>query len=168
MEYLALQSAASGQPMSDLNVFGIPNAAPSTNDTTPLLQRLAEVINNGYAISNQNVSDNLDRLNAAIMGLGYPNNSFRLRVTGGDRYLDANGNVRSSTTHEIVRRADRTSSHIVTNGARAADLSVEGVPDDVFDRALRETDFDPAMTEREYDNGHTHISLPRRLGLPQR
>jgi hypothetical protein len=41
------------------------------------------------------------------------------------------------------------------------DISVEGVSNELFDAAIRLTDFLSANTRR-YADGHTHIALPNR------
>jgi len=167
MRELALAGASSEQPGSLFDVFGIPGMTTPADNDAPARQQLAEVLYNGYILSNPNVPDNLDLINALLVSRGYPDRSFQLGVTGGDRYLDAAGNVRSSTNHAIVPGADRTSPHLDVNGARAVDLQVTGIPNDVFDQVLRQTNFAPGMTLR-YPDGHTHISLPPQFGLPRR
>jgi RHS repeat-associated protein len=110
----------------------------------------------------------LYRLNQAIVDRGLLDDSFTLKVTGGDRYLDCAGGVRSLKTHEIVPGSDRTSPHLIKNGARALDLRVTGVSNSLFDSALRGTDFAPRYTQRYRHTRHTHISLPneRRFDVP--
>jgi RHS repeat-associated protein len=113
-----------------------------------------------YVLNNPYVHANLHRLNQELINQGRSNNDFTLRITGGDRYVDSQGNIRSSTTQEIVRTT-RTSEHLIENGARGVDLNVSGANKRDFDRALRNTDFLPENTRR-YPDGHTHIALPRR------
>lgn len=113
-----------------------------------------------YVLSNPQVRSNLERLNQIIVDSGIPDSSFTLRVTGGDRYQDCEGNIRSSTDDSIVADSSETSPHLISRGARAADLSVTDVNNLVFDNALRQTDFLPANTLRNYPDEHTHIALP--------
>lgn len=114
-----------------------------------------------YILQNPQVRADLERLNQEIINQGgLADADFVLQVTGGDRYIDPAGNIRSATTGEIVRGATRTSPHLIERGARAVDLRVTGVPDAMFDRALRNTEFLPANTQRGYADRHTHISLP--------
>ncbi|MDT8385446.1 MAG: RHS repeat-associated core domain-containing protein [Gammaproteobacteria bacterium] len=119
-----------------------------------------ELNTGGFVLNNPQVTSNLQALNQAIINQGLSNSDFQLTVTGGDRYRDAAGNIRSSTNNEIIPNSSPTSPHLIERGARACDLSVSGVQDDVFDRALRDTDFLPQNTIRDYDDGHTHIGLP--------
>ncbi|MFZ5503509.1 MAG: RHS repeat-associated core domain-containing protein [Pseudomonadota bacterium] len=135
--------------------------AYTANDPINFIDPLGlELSTGGYVLNNPQVTANLQALNQAIIKQGLNNSNFQLTVTGGDRYRDAAGNVRSSTNNEIIPNASPTSPHLIERGARACDLSVSGVPNDVFDRALRDTDFIPQNTIRDYDDGHTHIGLP--------
>jgi len=116
---------------------------------------------NDYVLSNPLVLENLYRLNDEIIKLGCANDEFVLTVTGGDRYIGADGKIYSLThPDELVANSALDSAHLLERGARAADLGVTGVPDATFDEALRNTDFNPARTDRNYDDGHTHVQLP--------
>jgi hypothetical protein len=116
---------------------------------------------NNYILSNLRVIRNLIRLNEEIIKLGKKDDEFVLSVSGGDRFKDSQGNIRSVTTYEIEEDSSLTSPHLVTRGARAVDLCVSGVSNTLFDKALRKTEFAPANTERDYPTApHTHIALP--------
>jgi len=115
---------------------------------------------NEYILNNVLVIRNLIRLNQAIIDSGVKDDHFVLNVTGGDRFRDSCGKIRSVTTYEIVPGASSTSPHLIERGARAVDLNVIGVSNAVFDTALLKTDFLPANTQRNYPDGHTHIGLP--------
>ena len=115
---------------------------------------------NHYVLSNLSVIRNLIRLNQEIINLGKKDDEFVLSVSGGDRFIDSEGNVRSITTYEIVPESTSTSPHLVERGARAVDLCVTGVTNNLFDRALKNTEFLPENTERYSDRSHTHIALP--------
>jgi len=117
-----------------------------------------------YVISNPAVKSNLERLNQALID-ARGCDDFVLKVTGGDRYIDADGNVRSSTDNSIIPGSDASKTpHNVAKGGRAVDFTHEGVTDAEVDRALQEgTDFNPGETahEAEYPNApHTHVGLP--------
>lgn len=56
----------------------------------------------GFVFSNPRVIHNLRRLKQAILDLGVDPSHFTFRVTGGDRYIDSDGNHRSATNHQIV------------------------------------------------------------------
>jgi RHS repeat-associated protein len=114
----------------------------------------------GYVITNPLVRSNLERLNQTIINFDYSNNDFVLRITGGDRYRDKDGHIRSLTDDSIVCDSSQTSPHLIERGARAVDLQVIGISNELFDRALRMTDFSSANTRRNYKDGHTHINLP--------
>jgi RHS repeat-associated protein len=58
---------------------------------------------NGQVVGNPYVLANLQRLNGVIIELGIPDDKFELRVTGGDRYLDFDGTIRSLTDDREVR-----------------------------------------------------------------
>ena len=111
-----------------------------------------EVIYNGNVILNQQVRSNLERLDRALSG--------DVIVTGGDRYRDADGNIRSASNGEIVPEASQTSPHLYENGARAADIAVPGSSNQAISDAIRnKTDYAPGNTAT-YDDGHTHVALP--------
>jgi len=111
-------------------------------------------------LNNPLVRSNLKRLNQEIVNSGVPDDNFTLKVTGGDRYKDSCGNIRELADDKIVLGSDLNSPHLIERGARAVDLRVRGVGIQVFDDALRNTDFLPDMTDRNYPDGHTHIALP--------
>jgi len=134
-----------------------------TNNAINLIDILGLRIDMGnYLVKNQNVRDNLVSLNQEIVNSGIPDDNFVLKVTGGDRFRDPEGIIRSSTTNEPVPNSSQTSPHLIERGARAIDLQVIGVDDDIFDKALKKTEFLPANTLRNYPDGHTHIALPNR------
>jgi len=115
---------------------------------------------NDYILNNLLVVRNLIRLNQEIINSGIQDNQFTLSVTGGDRFRDKCGKIRSVTTYEIVDDSSETSPHLIERGARAVDLSVSGISNEVFDNALGKTEFLPANTQRGYRDRHTHIGLP--------
>jgi RHS repeat-associated protein len=139
-----------------VNLFAYVENNPS-NFTDPLGLRIQW---NGYIVTNLQVIRNLIRLNQEIVKLGIKDDEFALSITGGDRFKDTQGNIRSLTTYEIVKNSSSTSPHLFERGARALDLCVSGVSDELFDKALRKTEFLPVNTERNYTDQHTHIALP--------
>ena len=136
-----------------MNPFGYVNGDPITNiDPFGL-----KILWGNYVLSNPYVRSNLEKLDSKIAEeIGRCD--FVLRVTGGDRYIDAQGKHRSSTNHQIIENSDPHSPHLVERGTRAVDLSVTGVSNKEFDKALRQTDFSTVL--RNYSDGHTHINLP--------
>ena len=116
----------------------------------------------GYILNNQTLRNNLMRLNQEIVNSGIPDDQFVLRVTGGDRYKDSKGNIRSATNHQIIANSSSTSPHLIERVARAVDLQIQGVNNEVFDQALRNTSYLPENTVRGYPDGNTHIALPNR------
>jgi RHS repeat-associated protein len=113
-----------------------------------------------YAINNPFVRYNLWRLNREIIKCGISDDKFVLQISGGDRFKDLLGKIRSLTNYEIVKGSDPKSPHLLENGARAVDLYYRGISDEIFDAALRKTEFSPENTRRGYSDGHTHINLP--------
>jgi len=125
-----------------------------------------------FVLNNPRVRSNFSKLNQQLVSMGFEDNCFVLRVTGGDRYIDDDsGEIRSATNNQVVPNSDPKSPHLIERGARAIDFQLETsrriceckrVPDNGdVDSALRATDFLPANTARDYpDDNHTHIALP--------
>jgi RHS repeat-associated protein len=123
------------------------------------------IIFGNYVLNNPILVNNLQRLNQEIVNLGIRDADFTLRVTGGDRYRDQAGNIRSSTDNQKINNSDPNSAHLIENGARAVDLDITGVTREIFNKALGKTDFDPAGTlypESYPKEPHTHIRLPNK------
>lgn len=117
-----------------------------------------------FVFNNPRVRANLEQLNREIVKLGIPNDQFVLKISGGDRFRDRCGNIRSATDYDKVPGSDPNSPHLLKNGARGVDLYQQGVSDEVFDTALRKTEFSPEWTRRGYPSGHTHINLQNKPG----
>ncbi|MEW6412449.1 MAG: RHS repeat-associated core domain-containing protein [Candidatus Zixiibacteriota bacterium] len=130
-----------------------------------------------YRVNNMYVRYNLERLNQAIIDQGYDNESFTIRVTGGDRYSDENGLHFSASGEGLVRNSDELSPHLIERGARAVDFQLEGFGSghynscmmSVFEKALKDTEFLPENNRplkkngtwtRKYGDGHIHVALP--------
>lgn len=64
-----------------------------------------EVIYGNIVVSNPLVRNALERLNATL-----PNSD--IIVTGGDRYIDKNGNIRSSSNNQIISNSAPKSTHL--------------------------------------------------------
>jgi RHS repeat-associated protein len=114
----------------------------------------------GYVLNNPYVRANLERLNQEIVKQGLPDNDFVISVTGGDRYRDVDGQIRSLTDDQVVKDSDKNSPHLIARGARAVDVKLSGVCPKVFEKALAKTEFLPANTIQDYADGHVHIALP--------
>ena len=120
------------------------------------------VIYSGQVVLNPLVVQNLTRLDEALPGRD-------IVVTGGDRYRDRAGNIRSASNGSIVTNASQTSPHLYERGARAADIYVAGASNrEIADAVRMSTDFSPGNTTH-YDDGHTHVALPPSVSfyLPQ-
>jgi hypothetical protein len=111
-------------------------------------------------INNPIVIANLYRLNQAIIKQGKANNAFTIRITGGDRFIDSQGNFVSLTDFSMIppSATNRKSEHLIENGARGVDLVINGINRQEFDRALMDTDFSRFNTIPYPD--HIHIALP--------
>lgn len=139
---------------------------------TPTYSQIYNHLNmNGYKISNPHVLSNLHDLVKELISILGDDADFSITVTGGDRYMDEMGNIRSSTTGEIVCDSEGkptlpSSPHLDSFGARAVDirgLGRSGIPKDAFDQAIKNTNFD---TGPNYSDNHIHLELPnyRRFG----
>ncbi len=111
-----------------------------------------EVIYNGMIVLNPYVRENLIKLDNALPG--------DVVVTGGDRYRDADRNIRSASNGRIVPNASQTSPHLYRRGARAVDIAVPDATDRQIRAAAKDkTSFSDPNTKK-YPDGHTHVSLP--------
>jgi len=129
-----LYQYASGNPVSNRDANGL------------------DVIYGDYVLLNPQVRENLERLDAALPG--------DIVVTGGDRYRDSNGDIRSATNNSVVPDASETSPHLYENGARAVDLyATQATPQDIAQAARDHSEFLSGNT-KHYDDGHTHLALP--------
>ena len=111
-----------------------------------------------FVLSNPHAMDELRQLNSAIVGLGYADESFTIRITGGDRIIDSNGVIRSATDNTIVAGAAPNSRHLVTQGARGIDVQVSGVAAADLSKALAVTNL--RLLNVTYGDGHKHLDLP--------
>ncbi|UCE67636.1 MAG: RHS repeat-associated core domain-containing protein, partial [Candidatus Zixiibacteriota bacterium] len=123
---------------------------------------------------NPNVRRNFELLNEAIMAMGYPDDSFTLYVTGGDRHPNRFGIHVDLGDGKEVPDSDSKSPHLLSRGARAIDFKLIGLnitPSEqrsIIDCALLKTEFAAFNTEPKneygtepvYEKGHIHIALP--------
>jgi len=123
-----------------------------------LLHDTSRINNEKFKLSNPNAMDELVKLNSAIVNLGYADDSFTIRVTGGDRYVDANGVIRSATDDSIIMGSASNSNHLISQGARGIDVSVSGVAAADLQRALAITNL--SQLNVTYADKHLHLDLP--------
>lgn len=121
----------------------------SSRDTPPP----GGIIYQGFVFRNPKVIANLRRLENTLYQLGTDN----FRVSGGDRYVDSQGNHRSATNNQIISESAFTSPYLIENGARAADVVETGISIGLFKQAVATTDFWPPNTI-VYRN-HFHVAL---------
>lgn len=119
---------------------------------------------NGYVLKNSQVQNELQVLNNNLIDLGYPDDTFTILVTGGDRYRDTNNQniIRSSTTGIAEKdfQKAKNSQHLDEWGNSAVDIDYIGVPKKDFQNALEKTKFSGYSSDA-YSRKHTHISLER-------
>ena len=75
-------------------------------------------------------------------------------VTGGDRYRDADGNIRSSSNDQIIPDSAPYSKHLL---GEAVDFYVTGTDDAAAAAAALLAGFD--WVKSGYDNGHVHADI---------
>ena len=117
--------------------------------------------------SNPVVIANMQQLNQNIINsTGLANNQFTIRVTGGDRYVDQFGVIRSLTNNEQVKNSARNSAHLIDEGARGIDFSISGIGREVLEDALSGTEFDLSKTYQErVRDRHWHTQVPDEPGF---
>jgi hypothetical protein len=111
---------------------------------------------------NDRVWDELHKLNQSLIEMGYDNDKFTIEVTGGDRYRDAAGRIRSLTNDSVITRpgAVSESPHRVDRKCSAVDVTVRGVARADFERAIQGTDFVQQIPPERYpQNPHWHLRL---------
>jgi hypothetical protein len=94
-------------------------------------------------VSNPKVRNALDRMDKALPGTD-------VIVTGGDRYYDDEGNIRSSSNHEIIPNSAPYTSHLANVGVDFALSNMTPSKDllnDYFDWS------------KDYSDGHFHGDL---------
>jgi hypothetical protein len=123
-----------------------------------LMHDKSKVNGKEFVMSNPYAMGELKSLNSAIVDLGYADESFMIRITGGDRIIDPNGVIRSATDNTIVNGAAPNSRHLVTQGARGIDVQVSGVSAGDFSKALAVTNL--KLLNVTYGDGHKHLDLP--------
>ncbi|MCP4485971.1 MAG: RHS repeat-associated core domain-containing protein [Gammaproteobacteria bacterium] len=109
---------------------------------------------NGFVVNNPKVRQALNNMDKNLPGKN-------IDVTGGDRYIDSDGNVRSSTTGEIVPNSGQKSPHAQENGARGVDVKVPGATNEEIKDAANKSGFPDYNTKQDYDDGHSHFNLPK-------
>ena len=111
-------------------------------------------------LSNKKSRKELQKINDNIIEqTGKKDKDFRLRVSGGDRYIGKDKLHYSSTHQKIERKSDINSPHLVENGARAIDVQLKGVTKQEFKKAHDKTAFKGGNYLDHYKT-HVHISLP--------
>ena len=95
-----------------------------------------------YQLSNPAVRAEVEKLYGGLVDeVGHTN--FEFKITGGDRYLGADGKIYSSTDNSWISNSKATSKHLIKNGARAVDLRIRGISEKTFYQVLDKTNFHP-------------------------
>jgi len=110
-------------------------------------------------LSNQTLIQKLKKFDKAVSRLsGKPINSYNFVITGGDRYLDDNGLVRSATNNLHIEESKSDSKHLQEFGAKALDLRLaEGISYDILKQAADEVGL-WITDEGAYDT-HFHLHI---------
>jgi RHS repeat-associated protein len=124
-----------------------------------------KVNQNGFWLGNPNTVKALDKLNENLVNKGYENNKFTILVTGGDRYKDDFGVIRSSTDFGPIQDSDPNSTHLEDNYGRGVDFYISDVGQSDLTDALTDTPFNGrVINESNYpDAPHIHASIPDTL-----
>lgn len=119
------------------------------------------VFTNPYVVANMN------KMNQALVNAGFPDDTFLIRITGGDRYIDSQGNHRSVTDDSIVGDSDQTSPHLLIRGARGVDFNITGVSDEAmlatlwfFTSFTQDYSSSGTYYDRRPGKEHWHTHLP--------
>ena len=116
--------------------------------------------NNGkkFSLSNPHAMDELVKLNSALIDLGYADEKFQIRITGGDRYIDSVGDIRYATDDQRIPSSAKDSRHLISQGARDIDVNISGVSQTDLTKALATTDL--KLLNVVYGDKHLHFDLP--------
>jgi hypothetical protein len=160
-----LYAYAGSNPVSYSDPYGLCPTPPCQDNPYSIRVGGRELNPDGYVLTNSVLRSNIAQLYQEIVNK-VGNDRFTFQVTGGDRYRDSEGAIRSATNNEVVTNSSPTSPHLQERGARAADLRIQGVSDATVNDAAKKTDLNPPT--RGYEDGHTHVQLPneRRFYAP--
>lgn len=89
---------------------------------------------NGNVLENSKVKEGLARMAKLMPGR-------KIKVSGGDRYLDKDGNVRSATNNKIIPNSGPSSPHLYENGARGVDIYIPGATRNEIKNAAEQAGF---------------------------
>ena len=111
-------------------------------------------------LSNKKLIAKLKKFDEAVARIsGLDRHSYKLIITGGDRYK-SNGKIYSSSNNTEVVGSAKHSRHLQEEGAVAVDLAyANGIGDDVLKKAAKETGFRFNPDGTDYNDGHFHIDL---------
>lgn len=121
-----------------------------------------------YVLGNIFMKENIKKLYKKLVEeLGHDN--FDFIITGGDRYIDENGKVRSSTNNKVIQNSTTRSPHLIEKGARAVDLRIKNydtgeiIPVEIVKIAQSQTEFifDNKAMPDDYEDKHFHLQLPK-------
>jgi len=121
-----------------------------------------------YQLSNPAVRAEVEKLYGGLVDeVGHTN--FEFKITGGDRYLGADGKIYSSTDNSWIRNSSPSSAHIKSNGSRAVDLRIQlnnkTMDYKIIQRAIKSYGgslrYQKGFFPFNYYDGHHHLYIPK-------
>ncbi|MCE1189062.1 MAG: hypothetical protein LWX56_07960 [Ignavibacteria bacterium] len=114
---------------------------------------------NGYVFCNSKIVTAVQKFNEAICRLtNMKSDDFKLQISGGDRYKDANGAIRSKSNNSIVSNSVKDSPHLQSNGGRGVDIIYpSNVPLNVLEKAAEMAGLTKNVWV--YNDNHFHLGL---------
>jgi RHS repeat-associated protein len=113
-----------------------------------------------FVVSNKALIQKLHEFDIAVAEIsGRDIHSFKIAVTGGDRYKDKDGNIRSRTNNGIIKKSASQSRHLQENGAIGIDLSSGGIDMETLEKAAAKVGLRINPDGEPYSDGHIHIDM---------
>ncbi|MEO6883115.1 MAG: hypothetical protein ABI199_03720 [Bacteroidia bacterium] len=113
-----------------------------------------------YVLSNKALIQKLKAFDIALSAIsGRDIHSYKIPITGGDRYRDKDGKIRSRSNGGIIGKSASQSRHLQENGALAVDLATGGWDLKTLEKAAKKAGLRINPDGEPYTDGHFHLDM---------